>query len=87
MQCNICGLSEITLDKHHIQSVSEGGTNDNSNIADICPNCHRKVHSGLLVIEGWFLTTDGMKLLHHNIDEISITDRQPSCYTWRQNEF
>ena len=46
----ICGWKEATCDIHHIKPKKEGGTNDNSNLIVLCPNCHRKVHDHLLII-------------------------------------
>ena len=43
--CAICGWNESTCDIHHIVPRKEGGTNDNSNLIIICPNCHRKIHA------------------------------------------
>lgn len=48
--CMICGWKEATCDIHHIKPKKEGGTNDNSNLIVLCPNCHRKVHDHLLII-------------------------------------
>lgn len=44
--CAICGWSEASCDIHHIVSKKSGGTDDHSNLVVLCPNCHRKVHSG-----------------------------------------
>ena len=36
------------LEQHHIKPLSKGGSNSPSNIALLCPVCHRKVHAGLI---------------------------------------
>lgn len=71
-QCEIC--SEIlTCDSHHIHSLSKGGNDTTYNRCKICPNCHRKVHTGVIIIEGNFRTTNGISLVWRNKGEESIT--------------
>lgn len=36
----------ITLEVHHLHYVSEGGSNDPSNLLPLCPNCHQEHHAG-----------------------------------------
>ena len=74
MECEICNTEYSKLDKHHIQSRSKGGNNKQLNIANICANCHRKVHLGEIVIEGKFPSTgnNGMTLVFRNSNEPSI---------------
>lgn len=43
--CSICGWNESTCDIHHIIPREDGGSNDNSNLIIICPNCHRICHT------------------------------------------
>lgn len=45
--CSICGWNDAVCDVHHIIPKSQGGTDDNGNLIIICPNCHRKIHSGV----------------------------------------
>ena len=33
------------LECHHVQQLSKGGEDSNSNAVALCPNCHRKMHS------------------------------------------
>lgn len=42
--CFTCGWDLGSCDIHHILPVSKGGSNDNSNLTYICPNCHRLAH-------------------------------------------
>lgn len=71
MLCEICGYSGF-LEKHHIHSKSMGGNNAKSNLANLCPTCHNEVHRGLIVLEGKFRTTDGIKLIYHKKEEAPI---------------
>lgn len=86
--CEIC-KKEIQTDTHHIQSVSKGGSNLYSNKCEICPNCHRLVHNGNIILEGRFLTTDckngETELVWRRKNEISITGlKDPDV--WLYNE-
>jgi len=60
--CNICETKMEILDTHHIKSRAYDGTNSDYNLTHLCPNCHRKVHLGWIVIDGWFMTTGGRLL-------------------------
>jgi 5-methylcytosine-specific restriction endonuclease McrA len=46
--CSHCGwyVEDVVGDLHHIIPRKNGGNDTNNNIAYICPNCHRMVHSG-----------------------------------------
>jgi len=63
-RCAICGWSIPSWRKgyakyernhgcqfHHIVPISEGGTSDEENLILLCPNCHKKAHSGLITTE------------------------------------
>lgn len=41
----------ITLDVHHIDKVSEKGTNEPENLIALCPNCHRRFHAGEIPLD------------------------------------
>jgi len=43
--CYLCGFDKV-LNTHHIIPKSEGGSNDNKNKINLCPNCHALVHKG-----------------------------------------
>lgn len=43
--CLRCGTSE-DLEVHHIQPISQGGTNDDANLATLCVSCHHSAHGG-----------------------------------------
>lgn len=80
-QCDICN-SINPIDEHHIQSVSKGGTNEYSNKIKVCPTCHRKIHEGLITIEGWFMTSIGRQLIFRE-DITSVTGVTPEVYLIR----
>ena len=46
--CSLCGwnVNGVCGDIHHIIERKNGGSNDNSNLTYVCPNCHRLIHSG-----------------------------------------
>lgn len=75
-KCEICG-KEISTDTHHIKSLSKGGEDKPSNKCKICPNCHRLVHLGQIIIEGRFLVLSkeesGNILIWRKKGENSIT--------------
>ena len=82
--CEICSESNIILDKHHIISRSKGGSNEPSNIAHLCPNCHRRCHMGMIILEGRFLTTNGYQLIYHWENEQDLIERDnPEVYTFK----
>jgi len=83
-KCEICNTLDF-LDEHHIQSKSKGGNNKSYNRAKICPSCHRKVHKKLIILEGFFFTTLGRKLIWHYNGEESLTGSEPSVYILGEN--
>lgn len=46
LSCSICGWKEEICDLHHIVPRRKGGTDDHSNLACLCPNCHRLAGKG-----------------------------------------
>lgn len=44
IKCPMCGWDKTSLDLHHIINKKNGGSNDNSNLIPLCPNCHRMAH-------------------------------------------
>ncbi len=84
--CEICSESDIILDRHHITSKTNGGTNEPSNIVSLCCNCHRRVHMGMFVLEGRFLTTDGYELIYHTQNDPNVIDREnPEVYIFNKS--
>ena len=46
-KCEMCGRKlTLTPDIHHIKPRAKGGSNRESNLIVLCPNCHRMVHEG-----------------------------------------
>ena len=82
-KCNICKRIE-PLDSHHIQSTCYGGVNEAWNKCNICPNCHRKVHMGLIIIEGWFSTSISNILVYRNKGEQPITEEDPKVWIYNK---
>ena len=50
LPCFTCGWYHegVVGDIHHITPKKDGGTDANTNLTHICPNCHRLAHSGVL---------------------------------------
>lgn len=71
-KCDICGI-ESFLEGHHIEGREIDNANKSYNIANICANCHSKIHMGSIFIEGWFMTTNGKELIWHEAKQESIT--------------
>ena len=64
--CFFCGESEYSLlDTHRIFPGELGGTYDRRNTLVCCAGCHRKCTVGLIEIEGKFLRTDGLWVIHY----------------------
>ena len=68
--CEICKKNVEVVEIHHIASKMCGGTNDKSNLCEICPTCHslvhrQSLHNGInkkgrrIILEGRFDTTSG----------------------------
>jgi 5-methylcytosine-specific restriction endonuclease McrA len=65
--CQICGENKYELlDVHRIIPEEKGGRYEESNCVCICVSCHRKHHSGIIEIKGWFDSSAGKILLYKN---------------------
>lgn len=53
-KCAGCSAEYPFMEGHHIVPQAEGGSDDPSNVVDLCPNCHRLMHWAL-----WELTPTG----------------------------
>lgn len=53
LPCSCCGfyIKGVHLDFHHIVPRKLNGTDDMTNIAYICPNCHRIAHTDTSLLE------------------------------------
>lgn len=59
-KCRICGENNYALlDTHRITPGSEGGKYTYANSVVACSNCHRRVHAGQIIIDRYYLSTDG----------------------------
>lgn len=71
-ECDIC-YEVGYLEEHHIRGRKIKNANNMFNIANICPNCHYKVHLGEIIIEDWLKTSQGRKLIWHKKGGDSLT--------------
>lgn len=46
--CEYCGKKNCYTNTHHIKSKGAGGDDIADNLIELCSNCHRKVHDGLI---------------------------------------
>lgn len=70
--CDMCNARHF-LSEHHIRGRDIPDYNHPSNIGHICDNCHRSVHEGAFVVEGWFMTEVGLKLVWHRSGEEGVS--------------
>ena len=71
--CDLCEEVEY-LEEHHIEGRKVPNSNHWSNLCNICPNCHRKIHLGVFIVERWAKSTSGMKLFWHHKGEDGTFD-------------
>jgi len=63
-QCRLCGNDIYsTLDVHRITPGEDDGKYHETNSICTCSNCHRRVHSGEIVIDRYYQSTSGKKML------------------------
>ena len=46
--CEYCGKKNCWTNKHHIKSKGSGGDDTEDNLIELCGDCHRKVHDGII---------------------------------------
>ena len=46
--CEYCGKKNCYTNTHHIKSKGSGGDDVEDNLIELCSNCHRAVHDGLI---------------------------------------
>ena len=78
-ECPVCKTPQILV-AHHINGRDIPNFNHPSNLADICSNCHTKIHNNHIAIEGWFQTTSGKELLWHSVNDESFTGEEAKPY-------
>lgn len=65
-QCYFCEEPNYALlDCHRIKPGKDGGRYTHYNTLTICSNCHRKCHTGDIVILGKHLSTNGLFVVHY----------------------
>jgi hypothetical protein len=79
--CEIC-LEPNFLVQHHILGRNVERANEHNNLANVCSNCHLKIHRGEIIIEKRVMTTGGYKLMWHNSKEKSVTGYDSIPYTY-----
>jgi 5-methylcytosine-specific restriction endonuclease McrA len=79
--CEICQECNFLV-QHHIQGRDIKNANKHSNLANICSNCHLKVHKAEIVIEKRVMTTSGEVLMWHKVNESSVTGEDAIPYTF-----
>lgn len=50
LACSLCSwrVEGVSCDVHHIKERKNGGSDDNTNLTYVCPNCHRLIHNNLI---------------------------------------
>ena len=78
--CNICGAT-TPLVEHHIHGRNIPDWDAQYNKCMICPTCHDKTHMNPphIILENWYQTTDGLRLVWHHKGEKSITGCDAVC--------
>jgi 5-methylcytosine-specific restriction endonuclease McrA len=67
--CRICGEEQYELlDVHRIQA---GGQYSYANSVSLCCKCHRKVHSGSIIVDKWYMSTAGylLRILENGVEK------------------
>ena len=87
-KCEICELEiGYLIELHHIQSRSKGGSSLPFNIANICNGCHKKIHHGLIIVEGKFNSNVGRIIVWRNWNDTSITgEKDPEVWLYPNAE-
>lgn len=80
-RCEICNNKNVLVE-HHIRGRNIPNPNSPSNLANICSNCHRLVHTGNIIIENRLRSTSGFQLLWHTKDDPSFTGNDAEVYTY-----
>lgn len=66
-RCEVCSENnKKILDAHHVIPRSDPRSTDKrDNLICVCSNCHRRIHAGEVIIEGWYSTTQGKVWFWH----------------------
>ena len=77
--CELC-TEQTYLVQHHIEGRDIPNADSNTNLINICSNCHLLIHRGDIIIEKKCMTTAGYQLLWHYVAEESVTQMDSKCY-------
>ena len=81
LPCEVCNEQHFLV-QHHILGRNVARANDYHNLANICSNCHLKIHRGEIIIEKRAMTTSGYILLWHYKNTESISGADAPIYTY-----
>jgi hypothetical protein len=70
-KCLFCEENDLKI--LHCHRIIPGGTYCFKNTAIVCPNCHAKIHSNRIIIEGKYFSTGGFWVVYYTEDCISKT--------------
>lgn len=79
--CEVCNEQQFLV-QHHILGRDVERANDYHNLANICSNCHLKIHRGEVIIEKRVMTTIGFVLMWHNKESESVTGTDSEVYVY-----
>ncbi len=79
--CEVC-KEQTFLVQHHIRGRTIKNPNSHDNLANICSNCHLKIHRGEIIVEKRVMTTIGEVLLWHKNTDYSITGENACPFTF-----
>ena len=52
--CEYCGKKNCWTNNHHIKSKGSGGNDVDDNLIELCGDCHRKAHDGIITKQELF---------------------------------
>lgn len=81
LPCEVCKEQHFLV-QHHILGRDINNPNTHNNLANVCSNCHLKIHRGEIIIEKRAMTTCGHMLLWHYKETESITGMNADIYTY-----
>jgi len=58
----------LAIDLHHMEKVSEGGSNDANNLLPLCPTCHALFHRGVISRESIYTWKAGLVAINRAFD-------------------
>ena len=72
----------MALQEHHIHGRKGPNANRKDNVMMICPNCHTNIHTGNILVEGWFMTSEGRMLIWRKRGDLPITGQEASPHVY-----